>query len=1673
MNKHGLPARGFACLLIWLALGVTQLFAAGELAIQRLTTNGRVNPLGIAAADVSFGWSATAEARGVSQQSYQIRVGTAPGQQDIWDSGEVQSARQVDIVLPSSIPLSPATRYHWQSRIRDQNGVMTEWSEPAWFETGLLATADWAGGEWITRPIQSPDTGSWTNYSVILDFTLQNEAFGVFLRSSADGQNAYMFQVNLTGSAPAFKPHRRTNGNYSVLATVNLSAFGFTNAGLKGTRNTLRFDVAGTTITTLLNGTTVDTRSGIALPDGLVGFRTNGAEAGLVHSVRVVDTSSGLNLINPDFSQGQNGFSGGAVSNGALAVSGTTDAIFANLPPSLPLLRGEFTARTGIVSARVYASAQGLYQVSINGQKAGDQFLAPGWTSYGKRIQAQTYDVTDLVQPGVNAIGAALADGWYKGKVGLGWSRAYGSQTAFVAKIKVSYDDGTSDWFSTGAGWTASDGPCVRGDLQDGETYNAHLEQTGWDTASFDDSAWVAAGTTTNASARLVPQPDEPIRAVELLTAQSRIEILPQTWLYDLGQNMVGVGRITLTGTAGETVIIRHGEELYRTGARTGQMYTDNLRTAKATDRYTFATTGTVTYQPTFTQHGFRYIEITGIATPPATAEVKGVVLSSDLAHTGDLETSHPMLNQLVKNIRRGQRSNFLSIPTDTPARDERLGWTGDISVFSPAAARYMDTRAFLSKWMDDVRDSQKPNGNIPAVVPQPLNQFDETGVGWSDAVITVPYSVWKAHGDERIIRQNWTAMKAFYQFVHSSATGDGDLLEQGRNSWFSGDWLTLESVSRLEEHKVIGTAYFAENTRMMSEMAAVMGETANAAQWAALVPGIRAAFVNAYRSPDGSIYTGTQTAYAMALGMDMIADPAQREQTAAKYVQKLAADNNHLKTGFLGTPLLLPALSKIGRDDLSMKLLLNEDYPSWGFPISLGATTMWERWNTIQPSGEFGPVDMNSFNHYAYGAVGDWMFGNLGGIRMEEAGYRKSLVAPLIGHGGLTHAACWQDTVYGRLGVDWSVSAEGTDLTIQVPVNTTATVRLPESEGAVILEGGVPVAEVSGVEFLRVENGATFYSVGSGTYVFTWAQQVDPPALLTADAASNQVTLGWSPAPGATGYKVMRSTTGGGPYTTVASGIEENAYTDTGLVNGLTYHYVVSTTGAAGDSVRSAEVSATPAIIGNAGFETPVTSTFVYNPAGGGWTFSAQSGISANGSVFTAGSANAPEGVQAAFIQGTGSISRTFSGLTPGVSYAIVFSAAQRATGSGWNTNGQTWKVTVDGATVANHTPGQAATAYTGYSAVFTATAASHTIAFVGTNTRGGDNTVFLDHVRIVRSNPAGVANPGFETPSTATFQYNPADASWSFSPQAGSSGSGVARNASLFTTGNPNAPEGVQVAFLQSTGSVTQTVTGLVPGMRYHLLFSAAQRAVHVNGGQTWNVTLDGTSVASFKPGATATAYTGYAASFTATAASHAIAFVGTNTNGGDNTVFIDDIRLNAESPAAPGLEANAGNKRVELVWSAAAGAIGYLISRSADGGAPQSFAVDETQLAYADVNLTNGLAYVYQVSALDETGVGLASGPVTAVPVAPPVTDKEKSAPLLTWVADGGGGTRPVIGMVDSVPGRIYTLQSSPDLTESSWQPVNGLDPLEGNGGNLSFAVHAPVSEPRLFFRISIGN
>lgn len=1076
------------------ALSPGSALAAGQtISVGSLTTNGRVDPLGIPGGAPTFGWASASPARGVVQGAYEVEVGSEIGGNDVWSSGKVDSDEQVnvDYAGPS---LKSQTRYFWRVRVWDGKNAASGWSTSAWFETGILDSSEWAG-DWIDKSA-SGELDKWANYTVDVDFSLKSLSFGVFFRAS-NASNNYMWQVNTETSVVRLRPHIRTAGSWTALPSVDVPESVITKAELLTESHTISIKASGSTVTTLLDGTQIDTRTVAAHPHGYVGIRTNVAapkdEHVLVHQVTVT-SESGTTLLDTDFADG-NPFTAGTIEDGSLTVAGNAEALWRSPDANKPLLRTEFDTTGGkeIKSARAYASARGNYELTLNGKKVGDQFLAPGFTEYPKRIQSQTYDVTDLVNEGHNAFGGLLGDGWWAGKVGMFGAGVYGTQLSLIAQLRIDYTDGTSQVIATDDTWKGHSGPYIAADTLDGEAYDARQEQPGWDNPGFDDSGWPAAVVRTSATAQLSAQPDEPIRDTAELAAKQRTEPAEGASVYDFGQNLSGVARVRLHGVAGQKVRLRYAEVLT---PGTGTLYTANLRTAKATDYYTFKATGTVVYEPKFAFHGFRYLEITGASEPPALDDVTAVVWGSDLRKTGEFETSSAMLNQLQSNITWGQRSNFLSVPTDTPARDERLGWTGDINVFAPTAAFNMDSRAFLGKWMTDIRDAQFSSGDVPTIAPQPAAaNWGAGGTGWSDATITVPYAVYQAYGDTRTVRTNYATMKKYLDYI-VAATGPSRISSRHGN----GDWVNLGDPT---PDDYLGTVYLAETARMLAEMASAIDKNDDAATYTALAADVREKLAERFISDDGKVSNGSQTAYAMALGMDLV--PANlRDKVAGRYEEKIVASGDHLLTGFLGTPWLLPGLSSSGKIDKAFELLVREDYPSWGYEIANGATTMWERWDGIKPDGTYQDPGMNSFNHYANGAVGDWMYKNIAGLQTVKPGYKVSRIAPQVG-GGLTHARGAVDSVYGKLSSAWRVTDTGFTLDVEVPVNTTSEVQIPSRIDQTVLESGTPAAEADGVTGVDFAGGVASIKLGSGSYRFSVTDAAPPVVLKPAPVASQQ----------------------------------------------------------------------------------------------------------------------------------------------------------------------------------------------------------------------------------------------------------------------------------------------------------------------------------------------------------------------------------------------------------------------------------------------------------------------------------------------------------------------------------------------------------------------------------------
>jgi alpha-L-rhamnosidase len=754
------------------------------------------------------------------------------------------------------------------------------------------------------------------------------------------------------------------------------------------------------------------------------------------------------------------------------------DDLANGLAPS-PYLRREFPLDKPVNRARLYATARGVYELYINGKRVGNDVLAPGWTDYDRRIQYQTYDVTPLLAEGQNALGAVLGDGWFAGFVGFDPKHRgalYGPRPQLLAQLDVEYEDGTTASLATEGSWRCSTGPIFFSDLLMGESYDARREMPGWAEPGFDDSGWYGVAVEEIGDTNLVAQPDEGIRVTEELEAKTVTEPESGRYVFDLGRNMVGWVRLKVEGKAGTEVILRHAEALNPDGT----IYTTNLRSARATDRYVLGGDGEEIYEPRFTFHGFRYVEITGYPGEPPPGAVTGRVVHSATPPSGSFECSSRMVNKLQENIVWGQRGNFLSVPTDCPQRDERLGWMGDAQVFVRTASFNMDVAAFFEKWMTDVEDAQSPEGAFPDVAPLPrgsgLIDLRWGAPAWGDAGVIVPWTIYRTYDDTRIVERHYDAMARWMEYLHEA---NPDLIRKNRMGNNYGDWLSPKG-DHTPKH-LLATAYWAYDAKLIAEMAEATGRYEDAREYRDLKERVKAAFQAAYVFPDGRIEGDTQTCYLLALHMGLLPEDL-RSAAAEHLVKSIEREDWHLSTGFAGVGYLCPVLTEAGYTDVAYRLLGNETYPSWGYTIKNGATTIWERWDGWTQENGFQSPNMNSFNHYSLGSVGEWLYRYVAGIDLGAPGYDRIVIRPRPG-GNLTHASGAYDSVRGRISSSWKIEDNRFVLETLIPPNTTAIVHVPSTDD--VSEGGMPVDKADGVEFLRAEEGETVLAVGSGRYEF------------------------------------------------------------------------------------------------------------------------------------------------------------------------------------------------------------------------------------------------------------------------------------------------------------------------------------------------------------------------------------------------------------------------------------------------------------------------------------------------------------------------------------------------------------------------------------------------------------
>lgn len=745
--------------------------------------------------------------------------------------------------------------------------------------------------------------------------------------------------------------------------------------------------------------------------------------------------------------------------------------------PSPVLLRTAFNLDKPVRRATAHASARGIFDLHLNGMRVSGDLFSPEWTDYTKRIQYRSWDVTDRLIRGKNAVGAVLADGWYSGYLGWEGSRChYGDQNSFILQLVVEYTDGTRDEIVSDGTWRVTTGPWLDADFQMGETYDARLEIPGWDSAAFDDSSWSDAETFEKPEAPLVALPAQPVRVTEEICPAALFRNSTGAWIFDLGENISGFVRLKVSGKPGDKVVLRFAERLNPDST----IYVTNLRKARATDTYILKGGGDEVWEPRFTFHGFQYVELVGFPGEPGPDALTGLVVQSDTPPVGSFVSSLPLVNRLVSNIERSQRGNFLSVPTDCPQRDERLGWMGDAQIFIRTAAYNMDVAAFFTKWMQDVEDAQSGEGAYSEISPRfPTLSERSAAAGWGDAGVIIPWTMFLVYGDTRIIERHWDSMTRWMDYIRRD---NPDFVRRnGRGSDY-GDWLSIGADTPKE---LLATAYWAFDADLMSRMASAVGRDDEAIGYRELFEAVRGAFQREYVSADARVKGETQTGYLLALYFDLLPEEL-RAGAAELLVENIRDKDWHLSTGFLGVRQLNPVLTSEGYPEVAWRLLETETFPSWFYPILNGATSIWERWDGWTREKGFQTPSMNSFNHYSLGSVGEWLYSVVGGIDLDEdePGFRRLIVRPRPG-GSMTWARAGYESINGMIKSEWSLDGDSLSLSLAVPANVTAKVYLPCAEGTVVQEGSTEAFAAEGVLVLPREDGCSVFEVGSGQYEF------------------------------------------------------------------------------------------------------------------------------------------------------------------------------------------------------------------------------------------------------------------------------------------------------------------------------------------------------------------------------------------------------------------------------------------------------------------------------------------------------------------------------------------------------------------------------------------------------------
>jgi alpha-L-rhamnosidase len=1040
--------------------------ATAAWSVSELRCEYHTNPLGLDTLNPRLQWVVESTDRAENQTSYRIIVSSsksllAKSTGDLWDSTKVDS-NETNQIPYSGKPLTTGEICYWKVESWDNRG-RSSWSEPALWTMGILNQSDWKA-QWIgdDDAYNSPAVQDRNAHKLNID--------GIHWLSVPDS-------VSTTATDMYLRQHFNVSSDRRLSRAVLVVT----------SDNELTASVNGQSVghdyrwepTALL-----DTTAAVHPGDNVVALNVHNTDflkAQAVGKIVLIFTSGD----DIDIPLDQNAkvadssatdWQSGTFNDSSWASPATGDAPWGSstltdkVRPPVPYLRSTFAVDKPIARATVYVTALGLYDMHINGRRVGQTYFAPGWTDFRKRVHYQTFDVTSLIHPGKNAIGALLGDGWYAGCLAFtGRNNWYGGNPRLLAQLVIAHTDGSIQTVVTDNTWKAAVGPIKQAELLLGDVYDDRDQLTGWDKPGFDDSSWEPVLTGTSAKILVQADPAEPVQIINTLHAVKLTEPKPGLYTFDMGQNMVGWTRIRISGAPGQKITVRHGEMLNPDGT----VYLANLRSASGTDVYYLRGGAVETLDPQFTLKGFRYVEVTGLTAKPALDTVTGIVVHSNMHRTGSFTCSNPLINQLYSNIVWGQKGNYISVPTDCPQRDERAGWTGDAEFFAPTAAYNYDVSSFFTSWLVTMcDDSQHDDGSFAHVAPD--LEIGSGATAWGDAALQCTYRIYEVYGDKTIVRAHYSEMARYMDFL--AAHSDHYVAHVGGFE----DWLNLGGGA---SDTVIDTAYYAYLAGIMSEMADAIGNKADGAKYQTLHDNVQSAFDTNFIQADGSIKDSSQTAYALAFTMNLVPKD-QKAAVAAQFVNQLKKFDWHLATGFIGTPRLLPALHEAGEDNAAYRVLMQQTYPGWLFPVKLGATTTWERWDGWTPDKGFQSIQMNSFNHYSFGAVGLYFYTSIAGINSDGPAFRHITIRPEIG-GGLTSATGSYDAITGEIVSKWQVSGKALNLTVTIPANTTATVDVP-SNGTPVHEGSTLAAKSEGVQYLHQDGQFAEFAVASGTYNFT-----------------------------------------------------------------------------------------------------------------------------------------------------------------------------------------------------------------------------------------------------------------------------------------------------------------------------------------------------------------------------------------------------------------------------------------------------------------------------------------------------------------------------------------------------------------------------------------------------------